>query len=502
MRDHPIFRVTRPYLTAIAATVMVVLLIVAIYFTRIDLQWVAFPGGILVAAILAMTSRASHSEWLIARRSAQLSASKEKLAQETKLRVWAEKAAAASRARLQFTDEKLPVMLVYIDAGQHCCYHNHAFRQCLGLEPNQIDGRLLREVLGDKFYGEIESSITEVMAGKTVHNERTRKLTSGSICHLYEQYIPDFGSEGKIAGFYALYTDITGWGDLPPAEGAENAAAEPGSAATHTGSSEKELFDNTFGEQVTGWEDSSARARITEAIEEGEFRLYCQAITPMKADAGLYVHHEILIRMVEEEDNLMPPGAFLPLVEKFGMLTRLDRWVVSRMLKWLSAHPPVAGTMFCINVAGDTLSDPDFTDFVLDQLQETGVVAGVLCFEIEESDAAARRADTSVFVRKVRQHGCHVSLCSFGRDRASFDLLKNIKVDFLKIDGGMVCNMLRDPINLAKVTAINRVAHVIGIRTIAEMVETDEVAAKLREIGLDFAQGFGIALPRPLEELE
>lgn len=498
MRGLPIFRAARPYMTAIAAIAMVGLLIVAIYFTRLDLQWVAFLCGILVAAILAMASRASHAEFIIARRSAQLFASKEKLTQEAKLRVWAEKAAAASKARLQFTDERFPAMLAYIDAEQHCCYHNQAFRQWLGLKPDQVDGRLLREVLGDKFYGEIESSIIEAMAGKTVHNERTQKLASGSICHLAEQYIPDFGSEGKIAGLYTLYTYITEWGNLPPAEG--NAVAEPGSATTPIESSEKELFDDSFGEQVTGWEDSSAR--VTEAIEKGEFRLYCQAITPMKADAGLCVHHEILIRMAEEEDNLMPPGAFLPFVEKFGMLTRLDRWVLSHMLRWLSAHRPAPGTMFCINVARDTLSDPDFADFVRDQLQETGVAAGVLCFEIEESDAVARRADTAVFVRQIRQHGCHVSLCSFGRDRAAFDLLKNIKVDFLKIDGVMVCNMLRDPVDLARVTAINRVAHAIGIQTVAELVETDEVAAKLREIGLDYAQGFGIALPRPLEELE
>lgn len=500
MRDLAIFHTVGPYLAAIASIVTVALLVVVIYFTGSDLQWIAFLSGILVAAVIAMAIRTSHAELIIARHAAQLQATEEKLAQETKLHLWAEKAAATSKARLQLIDEKFPAMLAYIDAGQHCCYHNPRFRQWLGLNPDQVDGQLLREVLGDKFYGEIEGFLVDVMAGKTVYRKHAQKLADGSICHLSGQYIPDFDSAGKVTGFYLLYAFMAEK-SVPLEKGVEQNALEPGSATRHTESSrEKKLFDESFGEQASGWGVSAVG--VTQAIEDDEFRLYCQAIMPINTDAGTCVHHEILLRMAKEEDNLLPPGAFLPVVERQNMMMRLDRWVVNQVLQWLTIHRSAPGTMFFINVTQDTLGDADFPDFVRDQLQKTGIAAGMICFEIEELDAALRSVDAAVFVQKIRQHGCHAALCSFGRERASFDLLRNIKVNFLKIDGGLVCNMLRDPVNLAKVTSINRVAHTIGIRTVAELVESDDIIAKLREIGVDFAQGFGIVRPHPLKELE
>jgi len=336
------------------------------------------------------------------------------------------------------------------------------------------------------------------MAGKTVRNKHAQELAPGSVRHLSGQYLPDFDSEGKVTGFCLLYTPMTEE-KTPLPRGAERNIPDS-SPVTPTESREKKLFDESFGEQALGWGVSAAS--VTQAIEEDEFRLYCQTIIPIQTGKDLCVHHEILLRMAEEEDNLLPPGAFLPVVERHDMMTRLDRWVVSQMLQWLSVHQPALGTIFFINLTRDTLSDADFAGFVLSQLQKTGVPAGVLCFEIEEADAALRLADTSAFVQKIRQYGCQVALCGFGRERASFDLLRNIKVNFLKIDGGLVCTMLHDPINLAKVASINRVAHTIGIQTIAELAETDEVIARLRELEVDFVQGFGIGRPRALKEIE
>ncbi|MDO8437488.1 MAG: EAL domain-containing protein [Nitrosomonadaceae bacterium] len=471
----------------------------AIYFTRSDLLWIAFLSGVLVASIIAMAVRATHIELIVARHTMQLLATEEKLAQEIKLHLWAEKAAAASKARLQFIGEKFPAMIAYVDAEQRCCYHNTMFRQWLGLNPDQVDGRPLREVLGNKFYGEIESFLTDVMAGKTVHAEHIQELTHDSIHRLSGQYFPDSDNEGKVGGFCLLYTPmIEGKASLPG--DAERGTRELNRSTMHTEPREKSLFDESLGEQASEWGVSAAS--VAQAIEEDEFRLYCQAITPIKTDKGLCVHHEILLRMAEEEDNLLPPGAFLPAVERHDMMTHLDRWVVSQMLQWLSVHQPALGTIFFINLTRDTLSDTGFADFVLNQLQKTGVLARVLCFEIEEADVTLRLADTSAFVQKIRQYGCQVALCGFGRKHASFDLLRNIKVNFLKIDGGLVCNMLHDPISLAKIVSINRVAHTIGIQTVAESVETDEVIAKLRELEVDFAQGFGIGRPRVLKEIE
>ncbi len=250
--------------------------------------------------------------------------------------------------------------------------------------------------------------------------------------------------------------------------------------------------------QDSEWDISASR--VTQAIEEDKFCLFCQVIIPMKQSVNMCTHHEILIRMSEEEDNLIPPGTFLPFVEKYKMMPRLDRWVVRYVLQWLSSHQLTPGSIFFINIAKDTLCDPDFPDFVRGQLQETGVSAEMICFEVEEPDVSSRLTDVSRFVSEIRDYGCRIALCSFGRDPSSFDLLRSLKIDFLKIDGDMVCFMFQDPINLAKVTAINRVAHTIGIQTVAEQVETDDVIAKLREIEVDFAQGFGLGRPFSLDE--
>lgn len=173
----PIPRTVQLYLAVIASSITVVLLLGAIYFTRGDLQWIAFLSGILVAAIVATVVRASYTELMVARHTMQLLAAEEKLAQETKLRLWAEKAATASNARLQLIGETFPAMLAYVDAGQRCRYHNLLFRQWLGLNPDEIDGRSLRELLGNKFYREIEGFLADVMAGKAKHHEHMQELT-------------------------------------------------------------------------------------------------------------------------------------------------------------------------------------------------------------------------------------------------------------------------------------------------------------------------------------
>lgn len=241
--------------------------------------------------------------------------------------------------------------------------------------------------------------------------------------------------------------------------------------------------------------------RVIQAIEEDKFCLFCQVVKPVKQSVNMCAHYEILIRMSEEEDNLIPPGTFLPFVEEYKMMPRLDRWVIRYVIQWLSFHQLPSGTIFFINIAKDTVCDPDFPDYVQEQLEETDISASMLCFEVEEADVSSNLKDAALFVSRIRDFGCFIALCSFGRDPSSFDLLRNLNIDYLKIDGNMVCFMFQDPINLAKVTAINRVAHTIGIQTVAEQVETDDVIAKLREIEVDFAQGFGLGRPKALDEL-
>ena len=157
--------------------------------------------------------------------------------------------------------------------------------------------------------------------------------------------------------------------------------------------------------------------------------------------------------------------------------------------------------MYFINISGATIVDPGFPEFLRLTLLEYGIPGAALCFEIPDSELASRTADVAEFSRQVRQCGCRVALSGFGRDRISFELLHGLQAEFLKIDGSIILDILRDRVDLAKVTAINRVAKTIGMKTIAEFVESDEIVAKLRELTVDFAQGFGISRPRPLVEL-
>jgi len=501
----------RTYASAIAVIATAAMLIFTIYFTRPDVEWITFLAGVVVAAILAMVGRTSYAESLVARCSAQLTIVQDSLASETQQRKELDEAHATAKARLHFSDEALPVMVAYVDADGRCRYHNHAFRKWLGLPPEKIDGRHMRDVLGRKVYSEMEATVDQLRAGQPAHYERTQKMPDGAIYRLLVQHVSQFGSDGKFAGFYLILTDITVPGDVrsraadsaPVAKQAQAERGIIGADARTDAASEQGMFVNSLAEQVTGWKD--AASRIIASIEKDEFILFFQLVRPLTANPGQPDHYEIFIRLLEEEENLMAPGAFFPLAEENGLMPHLDRWVVTHVLEWLSSRK--AGdtggedAIFFVKLAEATIRDPNFPDFVENQLQKFGVPGSAVCFEITESELTSQRSDTLEFVRLIKQAGCHSALSGFGRDRVSVDILKQLPVNFLKIDGGIIFNILRDPVALAKVIAINRIAKAIGIRTIAELVESDETITKLREINIDFAQGFGVSRLRPLAEL-
>ncbi len=251
--------------------------------------------------------------------------------------------------------------------------------------------------------------------------------------------------------------------------------------------------------------DNDAVIRIMAAIEQDEFLLYCQRIVPLSGADPNVEYHEALIRLIEEEKGLMPPGAFFPLVEKYDLMPHLDRWVVRHIVEWAASrsqqHGQSTQTTFFINLALPTLSDQDFPAYVHDQISAHGVRPDLLCFEITDAGLMQRHDDAVVFVEKIRQHGCGVAISSFGRERLSFVSLRGIKVDYLKIDGNIIFNVLRGATDLAKVVSIARVARSIGVRTVAEFVESEECIVKLRGLGVDFVQGFGVSIPRPLSDL-
>ncbi len=246
-------------------------------------------------------------------------------------------------------------------------------------------------------------------------------------------------------------------------------------------------------------------SRIHKALEEDRFCLHYQSIAPIDGRDERGDHFELLIRMVDEAGKPVPPMAFIPAAERFHLMPAIDRWVVRTAFRTFATAYAAPGrrrlSTASINLSGATITDPNFLDYVRAQFAEHGVPPQQICFEVTETAAIANLTRATQFITEMKRLGCRFSLDEFGSGMSSFAYLKNLPVDYLKIDGGFVKDMHNDPIDCAMVEAIHRIGHVMGIATIAEFVENDEILAKLRAIGVDYAQGYGVARPRPLDEL-
>jgi EAL domain-containing protein (putative c-di-GMP-specific phosphodiesterase class I) len=193
----------------------------------------------------------------------------------------------------------------------------------------------------------------------------------------------------------------------------------------------------------------------------------------------------------------------MPAAEQYGLSPRIDRWVVRTALHWLTAHPAHLDELqlCCINLSGLSLVDEGFLEFVHDMIDSTSVPARKICFEITETAAIANLATATRFIEALAERKCRFALDDFGTGLSSFGYLKNLPVDFLKIDGMFVKGIEDDPIDLAMVQAIQQMAQAIGKSTIAEFVENAAILERLRSIGVDYAQGYHIGWPRPVDEL-
>ncbi len=245
--------------------------------------------------------------------------------------------------------------------------------------------------------------------------------------------------------------------------------------------------------------------RISDAIENDRFVLFGQIIKPInpQLDDGRLTL-EVLLRMRDEEGlGLIPPGLFLPAAERYGLVPDIDRWVVRNGLEWLSGLGRVADHLrININICGPAASDPQFHRYVRDTIAETGVPPRSLCFEITESTAIRSLANASALIDGLGDLGCQFALDDFGSGLSSFNQLRHLKVDYLKIDGSFIQNIDRDPINRAMVESINSIGKKLGKRTVAEYVENRRIMKILQEIDVDFAQGFGLHKPEPLSNIE
>ncbi len=506
MKARVIFHTVRPFVSGLAVIGISAALVFTIYFSELGPQWSTFLSGVLVAAVLSEASRASRVEWQATRRLAQITVLKDKLDHEKKLRRWTEDTIAASKPRLHLIDEVLPTMVAFFDTQGHCRYHNRAFMEWLHLRPDQIDGQHIRTILGSQAYQESATAVRQSLDGQHVHYARTQEMPDGAVYRLHVEHIPQLNEDGKLSGFFMLMNDITSPGDVQNTDvNAQISARSEDTAEIHAllqdEISNQNTYVDSFSQQISGQKGIDI---IRTAIEKGDFSLYCQLISPLASDSTEMEHYEVLVRLLEEEEGMMPPGAFFPLAEKYGLMPNLDRWVVQHVTEWVSIQnnqdKKRKSSLFFINLSGATISDHSFPEFLQLTLMEYGVPGAALCFEIPNFELVAKPNEVATFAQRIKQCGSQLAISGFGHDRISFDLLRGFRVEFLKIDGSIIFNILRSPVELAKITAVNQVAKKIGVKTIAELVESEETIAKLREVGIDYAQGFGISRPRPLAE--
>lgn len=243
--------------------------------------------------------------------------------------------------------------------------------------------------------------------------------------------------------------------------------------------------------------------KINQALEENRFKLFAQPIVPVDKQEAAGLHYEVLLRMVDEDEGLIPPGAFLPAAEEYDLITKLDSWVIETLFLYLHKNPEHLEQLdLCsINLSGPSLSQPGFEQVILKRLAQYNIPAEKICFEITETAAISNFSKATKFIESLREIGCHFALDDFGTGLSSFAYLKNLKVDYLKIDGAFVRDMVSDPIDYAMVKSIHEIGRVTGMKTIAEFVENDAIRDKLLEIGVDFAQGYGVSMPMDIVEL-
>ncbi len=238
---------------------------------------------------------------------------------------------------------------------------------------------------------------------------------------------------------------------------------------------------------------------IKHALRENRFVLYCQRIEPL---TGTETHYEVLVRMTDEQGGLVPPSEFIPVAERYNLMSMIDRWVVKRALQLLSSSDYaglVSQFKWGINLSGMTIGDDDFHDYVSECLREYDVIPTQLYFEITETAAIKNFKNCVEFMNHVHSMGVQFALDDFGSGLSSFSYLKKLSIDYLKIDGGLIRDIVGSRLDQTMVRSISEIANVMGVKTVAEYVENEAILEKLADMKIDYAQGYEIMVPQPME---
>ncbi|HEX6104341.1 MAG TPA: GGDEF domain-containing phosphodiesterase, partial [Gemmatimonadales bacterium] len=272
--------------------------------------------------------------------------------------------------------------------------------------------------------------------------------------------------------------------------------------AKRRGGKRVELHDPAVAPAVTRRDRDWAR-KVVAAIEEDRLQLHAQRVLSLHGADGRAPRLELLLRLDQGRGDPLLPGAFLPAARRHGLMPRVDHWVIGRALRylaaWREAHPGLGPPTVSINLGDETVSGGDVEPVVREALASSAVPPSALCFEIGESVATTHAATSTRVVRELREAGCQVTLEHCGGGMAAFTLLRRMPVDYLKIAGHIVRGMARDPVDRVLATALNDVGHALGLGTIGTEVESADVLDALRGAGVDYAQGYRIRRPEPLD---
>jgi len=273
-------------------------------------------------------------------------------------------------------------------------------------------------------------------------------------------------------------------------------------AAKENGRNRYVLLRQEVTNDVQQQQDLRWVALLNEALEKDQFQLFKQKIMPVSGQANPGDHYEILLRL-PEPDTQEPISAvhFLSAAERYDLMPAIDRWVVGTVLKWLQTHPDQQARLAscCINLSGRSIGEQRHAEHLIQMIQHAQVAPDKLCFEITETAALANSSLSTCHINALRSLGCRFALDDFGIGLASFNYLKHLPVDILKIDGSFIDQMLDNPLDHAMVRSINEVGHIMGKKTVAECVSSKQLLDGLADIGIDFAQGYHIGEPQKLD---
>lgn len=267
----------------------------------------------------------------------------------------------------------------------------------------------------------------------------------------------------------------------------------------HNGRNAVHLYQSSDNEQAQMIEEINWVTRLRQAIDNNQLQLWYQPILSLNGD-NTDISMEVLLRLIETDGRVITPGTFIPAAERYGIMPEIDRWVVANAFRYVAAQQDTFSFHCSINLSGLSLSHPDTLRYINQQIVETGVNPRFICFEITETAAISNLAQAIILINELTKIGFRFALDDFGTGLSSFAYLKHLPVHYLKIDGTFITKLVEDPLDQAMVQAINQIAHVMGKQTIAEFVENTQIMNKLKLYGVDYAQGYGIGRPRPLEE--